>query len=400
MGHEMITEKSQLPPKQRIEEARLRICSRCIYDERVASIRFDEEGVCNYCRQVDSLKAQYGTGTAVGEAKLAEIVEDIKRAGHGRKYDCVVGVSGGTDSSYLVYLAKTWGLKPLAVHYDNTWNSAIATQNIRKVLRAFDVDLYTHVVNNKEVDDIFRSFFMAGVAEIEASTDLGYAEILRRAASHYGVKYILEGHSFVAEGVTPLGRNYFDGKYIKSIHSRFGRMKMQTYPLMTFSRFMRWSLVERIKMIRPFWYIAYSKEAAREYLTRDLGWQYYGGHHLENRMTAFYHSVYLPRKFGADMRNNTLSALARNGIMSRADAWAEYNTPPLIEDELVSYFRKRLGLSDSEYESVMAAPPKSWQEYPTYKKRFERLRPLFAVLAKANLVPMSFYLKYCFPVKS
>lgn len=376
------------------------VCSRCIYDARVPAIRFDERGVCNYCRQVDDLKAQYGTGTPESEKKFLAIVEEIKRRGRGKPYDCVIGVSGGTDSSYMCFLAKRWGLRPLAVHYDNTWNSAIATQNIHKVLKALDIDLQTHVVNNKEADDIFRSFFIAGVAEIEASTDLGYAETLRRVASRHGVQYVLEGHSFVTEGITPLGRNYFDGKYIQSIHRKYGRMKMETYPLMTFARFMRWSLLRRIQMIRPFWYLDYSKEDAREFLTREYGWQYYGGHHLENRMTAFYHGVYMPQKFGSDLRNNTLAALARNGIMGREEAWAEYNTLPKVEDELVGYFKKRLGFTAEEYEGIMASPPHSWTEFPTYKKRFERLRPLFKILAKANLVPMSFYLKYCFPAKA
>ena len=129
-------------------------------------------------------------------------------------------------------------------------------------------------------------------------------------------------------------------------------------------------------------------------------WAYYGGHHLENRITSYAHSVYLPHKFNADMRNNTLSARVRNGTMSRADAWAEYNTPPYVEEELVSYFKKRLDLSDQQYDQVMQAPPRNWTDYPTYKKRFEHLRPLFHALAKANLVPMSFYLKYCFPAKA
>lgn len=380
-----------------IINAGVKICTRCIYDERVAAISFDADGVCNYCRQVESLLAQYGTGTELGEKKFSSIVEKIKDEGKNKKYDCVIGVSGGTDSSYMVYLAKQLGLRPLAVHYDNTWNSAIATQNIRKVLSALNVDLYTHVVDNKEVDDIFRSFFYAGVAEIEAATDLALAETMYRAAAKYGVKYVLEGHSFVTEGITPVGRNYFDGKYIQSIHRIFGRRLMKSYPLMTFSRFIWWSAVARIRKIRPFWYIHYSKEDAREFLEKEFGWEYYGGHHLENRMTAYYHGIYLPQKFNTDMRNNTLSALARRGSVSREYAWAEYNTPPKVEDELLTYFKKRLELSNEEYERIMSEPPKSWHDYPTYKKRFERLRPFFAVLAKANLVPMSFYLKYCFP---
>jgi N-acetyl sugar amidotransferase len=385
---------------QSIKEAKIKVCHRCIYDERVNGISFDEAGVCNYCHQVDDLKKQYGTETERGKTMLHHIVDDIKLAGKGKRYDCVIGVSGGTDSSYMVYLAKQWDLRPLAVHYDNTWNSAIATQNIRKVLSALDVDLYTHVIDNKESDDIFKSFFLAGVAEIEAATDLALAEVMYRAAWKHGVKYVLEGHSFVTEGITPVGRNYFDGKYIQSIHKMFGHRPMKTYPLMTFSRFLWWSSVARIRKIRPFWYITYTKEDARSFLEKEYGWKYYGGHHLENRMTAFYHGIYLPQKFGADLRNNTLSALARIGNISRDEAWAEYNTPPKVEDELLPYFKKRLELSDEEYECIMREPPKSWQDYPTYKKRFERLRPLFAMLAKTNLVPMSFYLKYCFPAKA
>lgn len=377
----------------------LKICSRCIYDERVSAIRFDADGVCNYCHQVDDLKAQYATGMPEGIQKLESIIDDIKRDGHGKPYDCVVGVSGGTDSSYLMVLAKRWGLRPLAVHYDNTWNTAISTQNIRKVLHALDVDLYTHVVDNKEADDIFKSFFLAGVAEIEASTDLALAETTYRAAAKYGIKTVLEGHSFVTEGITPVGRNYFDGRYIQAIHKRFGTRPMRSYPLMTFWRFIWWSCFARIKKVRPLWYIDYSKEEARAYLEREFDWRYYGGHHLENRMTAFFHGIYAPQKFGTDFRNNTLSAQVRNGQLDRATAWMEYSAPPVVEDELLPYFKKRLRISDDEYESVMAKAPKSWYEYPTYKKRFEMLRPLFAFLAHRNLVPMSFYLKYCFPAK-
>ena len=374
-----------------------RVCSRCIYDERVPAIAFDDAGVCNYCHQVDDLVDQYGTGREKGKRKFEETVESIKRDGHKKRYDCVIGVSGGTDSSYMLHLAREYGLRPLAVHYDNTWNSSIATLNIHRVLKGLDIDLHTWVVNNKEVDDIFRAFMLAGVPEIEASTDLALAEVMYRAAHAQGIKYILEGHSFVTEGISPLGKNYFDGQYVRSIHRRFGRRRMKTYPLMTFSRFVYWSALARIKKIRPFWYLSYSKEDARAFLEREYGWEYYGGHHLENRMTAFFHSVYAPTKFNADFRNNTLSALVRNGMMSRTEAWNRYNEPPHVEEELVGYVRKRLELSEAEYDAIMASPPRSWREFPTYKKRFERLRPLFYALAKAELVPMSFYLKYCFP---
>lgn len=293
------------------------------------------------------------------------------------------------------------GLRPLAVHYDNTFNTATATQNIRKITSKLNIDLYTYVVDNVEIEDIYRSFFKASVPEIDASTDIALAEILYRAASKYGVKYIIEGHSYMEEGITPLGKNYFDGKYIASIQKQFGKMKIKSFPNMPFWTFIKWIAFKRIKKIRPFWYMDYSKEEAKELLKKEYGWEDYGGHHLENRMTAFYHSIYSPKKFDIDYRNNTLSAKVRNGKMNRKDAIKEYyETPPFIEEGLVAYIKKRLNFSDKEFEEVMNLKPKYWYEYPTYKKRFERLRPFFFLLQKSNLVPRSFYMKYCFPVKN
>ncbi|MBS1920196.1 MAG: N-acetyl sugar amidotransferase [Bacteroidetes bacterium] len=372
----------------------LKICSRCIYDERVPKITFDENGVCNYCKMSDDLVKQYKTGTAQGEEELKRIIEKIKKTGKKKKYDCVVGVSGGTDSSYMLAKAVEWGLRPLAVHYDNTWNSAIATENIRKVSKALNVDLFTLVVDNKEADDIFRAFFLSGVPELDCSTDIALAETLYRAANKYQVKYILEGHSFIAEGVSPMGNNYFDGKYIMDIHSKFGKKKMKTFPNMTFSSFMKWILIKRIKKIRPLWYIDYSKEDARKHLEEHYGWQYYGGHHLENRITAFLHTVYNPQKFGIDNRNWSLAAAVRNGLMPREEALAIYQTPIKPDKELIDYFKKRLELTEEEYSRVMNGEKRTYRDFKTYKKRFEALRPMFYVLAKAHLVPMSFYIKY------
>jgi N-acetyl sugar amidotransferase len=379
-----------------ILKTNLKVCSRCIYDERVSEITFDEKGICNYCYQIEKLRQEYCTGKKKGNENLKKIIIKIKKSGEGKKYDCVIGISGGTDSSYLLYLAKEWGLKPLAVHYDNTWNSSIATQNIRKILSALDIDLYTYVVDNKESDDIFKSFFLADVSEIEGPTDLALAEVMYRAAFKHKIKYIFEGHSYVTEGITPVGRNYFDGRYIRSIHNKFGNLPMKTYPLMTFSRFLFWTVIARIRKIRPFWYIEYNKEEARNFLEKNYDWKYYGGHHLENKMTSFFQSVYAPQKFNSDFRNNTLAALVREGIVSRKYAWNEYKKTPFIEKGLVEYFIKRLNLTNDKYQEIMSRPPKSWMQYPNYKKYFEILKPLFFFLAKLNLVPMSFYLKYCF----
>lgn len=371
-----------------------RMCSRCIYDTKIPKITFDDAGVCNYCQMIENLKIQYNTGTPAGESEFFKIIDQIKRDGKGKKYDCIVGVSGGTDSSYMIVKSIEWGLRPLAVHYDNTWNTAVATENIRKILTKLNVDLYTHVVDNKESDDIFKSFFLANVPEIDGPTDIALAETMYRAAAKYRVKYVLEGHSFMAEGVSPLSTTYVDGGYIADVHSKFGKLKMQTFPNMTFAAFMKWILFYRIKKIRPLWYINYSKDDARTLLEKEFGWKYYGGHHLENRMTAFNHSIYYPKKFKIDQRNNSLSAAVRAGLMSRDDAIAEYAKEPYAEHELEQYFIKRIGISSEEYMRIMSGEKKTYRDYKSYKNRFEILRPLFYLLAKVNLVPMSFYIKY------
>ncbi len=377
----------------------MRICSRCIYDDRTPSIVFDENGICSYCKQIDSLAEMFSTGQKKGEDELKKIIEQIKIEGKNKKYDCALGVSGGTDSSYLLYKAVEWGLRPLAVHYDNTWNTAISTQNITKITQKLNVDLFTIVVDNKEADDLLRSFFVSGSSDLDAPTDLALSETMYRAASKFGIKYVLEGHSFVAEGVSPLRNSYVDGKYIESVHKEFGRVPLKTFPNMKFLTFLKWTLFKRIKKIRPLWYINYSKQDAQIFLKEFCGWEYYGGHHLENRISAFSHSYFLPKRFNIDQRNNSLSAAVRNGLLSREEAIKEYSSQPHLEDGLVEYFKKRLNFSDEEFEKYMKAPAKSYTDFKTYKKRFEFFRPLFFSLAKLNLVPMSFYLKYCFPIK-
>jgi N-acetyl sugar amidotransferase len=376
----------------------MKICNRCIYDENVPGISFDEQNICNYCRQVEILLSDYKTGLPQGKLMLNQLFDEIRKAGLGKKYDCVVGVSGGTDSSFMLYKCREWGLRPLAVHYDNTWNSAIATENIRKVTKSLDVDLYTYVIDNKESDDIFKSFLLAGVPEFDASTDIAFAQVLRSAAAKYGIKYILEGHSFVEEGVSPQGKNYFDGKYIESVHKKYGKLKMKTYPNLTFFQFMKWVLIYRQKFIRPLWYINYSKVEAKEILKKETGWQDYGGHHLENRSSAFFHLIYQPKRFGIDNRNWTLSARVRSGQLTHKEALEIYNSPISEANELEEYVKKRLGLTDKEYDSVLNGTKRSFRDFKTYKKRFERLRPFFKILADKNLVPRSFYIKYCFPL--
>jgi hypothetical protein len=373
-----------------------KICSRCIYDHSIPDIAFDENGICSYCNLLDDIQRTYGTAGEKGQFLFENVLTEIKQKGKGNKYDCIIGVSGGTDSSYLLYASvKLWGLRPLAVHFDNTWNSSIASMNIYRVLNSLNIDLYTHVVSNKEMDDIYKSFFFAGVPELEASVDLGYAYLLRKIAQKFRVKFILEGHSFLEEGITPLGKNYFDGRYIKSIHKKYGIVNLKTYPLMTFSRFVRSILFFSPRFIRPLWYVKYTKIEARKILTQEFDWQYYGGHHLENLMASFLHRVYLPQKFHIDLRLNEISAMVRTGQITREKGLALFNDPTADSRILVEYVTKRLGLDLGKYEEIMNAEPKYWQSFPTYKRYFEFFGAFFLLMAKFNRVPMSFYIKYC-----
>ncbi len=371
-------------------------CTRCIYDIETPSIKFDDRGVCNYCKASEDLNQQYPTGLE-GQRKLEQIVDEIKKAGRGKPYDVVVGVSGGCDSSYMLIKAKEFGLRPLAVHFDNTWNTTIATTNIHTMLDKLKIDLFTHVVDNEEYDDILRAFLKAGVIDIETPTDIGLATTLYMAAAKYGIQYQFEGHSFRTEGIGPLGWFYIDGKYIESVVREFGNYrqhKLKTFPNLWFSKFMKYTLYNRIKKIRPLYWMDYDKEATKKMLSAEYGWQWYGGHHLENRFTVFLHSYYAPRRFGLDTRVLGNSALVRSGQLDRTEAIAMLQEPFVFDTEILGIVKKRLGFTDREFEDLFKQPTRTWKQFKTYKPLFERLRPFFYLLMKAQLVPQSFYVKY------
>lgn len=374
------------------------MCSRCIITSDVPRAKLDESDVCFYCGLHDSLDAQYPIGPE-SIAALAAFAERIKRdaKANGSKYDCILGVSGGTDSSFLAHALVGLGVKPLAVHFDNTWNSPTATGNIYAVLDKLDIALETYVVDNSEYDDIYRSFMLAGVKDIEAPTDIGFMGVLYRAAEKHGIKHIVEGHSFRTEGVSPMGWLYMDGGYIEDVHRQHGTVPMKTFPNMAFRDFLRWSTWNAIQRTRPLYWLDYRKEDAKKFLAETFGWKWYGGHHLENRFTAFYHTYFLPKRWGINFRQIELSALVRSGQLERDDAIEQLLAPRQGDAELIAMVKKRLGFSDEEFDSVMTLPKRSYREFATYKRRFERLRPLFWVLWKLNRVPKSFYEKFCKP---
>ena len=370
------------------------ICSRCIYDSSIPYIHFNENGVCNYCLQYDELDKMYPTGDE-GMAYLKQLAAQIKKEQKNKKYDVVVGVSGGTDSSYMMYLAKeVLGLRVLAAHFDNTWNSKIAVENIRCVTEKLGIDLYTHVVDNDEYNDVFHSFLQASVPDIDTPSDLALATVHYMACRKFGIKYIFEGHSFRTEGISPHGWFYMDAKYIASVQKKFGNRALKTLPSLWMSHWLKWIIVDKIKKIRPLYYLDYNKEEVKKFLSAQYGWQYYGGHHMENRTAYFTNNYWLPKKFGYDLRYCEFSALVRSGQWTREEALEAIQQEKPFDAGILVEIYKRLGISEEEFIRLMAAPNKSFRDYPTYKKTFERLRWFFYLLVQANLVPLSFYLKY------
>lgn len=373
------------------------ICTRCIFDTSVPNIEFDADGVCNYCLQIDELEKQFPNGEE-GRQRLSDLVAEMKAAGKGRKYDALIGVSGGCDSSYLMHvLAKEHGLRLLAVHFDNTWNSTIATENIHKMTRALGIDLHTHVVDAREFDDLHLAFMKSGVMDVETPTDIGLAATMGLAAEKFKIKYRIDGHSFRTEGSAPMGLIYMDARYVKDVHNHYGTMPIKTFPNLWLHRQLRWMLMRNIKTVRPLYFMDYDKEAAKKLLSELYDWTWYGGHHLENRTASFYHSYLLPKRWNVDMRIIGYSAQVRDGRMVRDEALELMTHDPHLEDGLLAYYQKRLGLTDYDLQSLMTQPYRYYVDFKTYKKLFERMRPFFYLMAKTRRVPWSFYIKYTLP---
>ena len=370
------------------------VCVRCLFDDKVPSITFDENGMCSYCKLYDEMNDKW-PGGLVGTVKLMQIAKEVKRAGRNKPWDCIVGVSGGCDSSYMLYkLKQTYGLRPLAVHFDNTWNSKVATQNIFQICKELDIELQTLVVDNKEFENIQRAFLQSGTVDIETPSDIGLAATLYRVAHEHGIKYIFEGHNFRTEGSWPLGWLYMDGRYIKSICKQYGWYPFKTFPNMLMKDMFHWMVWHGIKKIRPWWYWDTPKETVIKFLEERFGWTWYGGHHLENRFCAFYHSWFMPGRFHLDTRDNGFSALIRSGQLSRKGALGMMGHSPYMEPLLEHKVITRLGYKKPEFGRILLLPRKTFRDFKTYKKWFEFLRPLFWLLAKFNRIPWTFYEKY------
>ena len=356
----------------------IRICSRCVMDATAVEIEFYDDGRCNFCKNYDENITRDLHDDAEGAAQLEAMIEEIKRQGKNKQYDCLIGLSGGVDSSYVAYLvARKYGLRTLAVHLDNGWNSELSVANIEKLVKTLDIDLYTHVLDWNEFRDIQASFLKSSISNVEIPTDHAIWAVLIKTAAKMNISYIIAGNNVVTESIMPESWLYGskDSKLIRSIHKRFGRVKMRTFPYLSTFDYVQNLLVRGIRWVPILNYIDFNKAAAKQLLIDELGWRDYGGKHYESIFTRFFHAYYLPAKFGYDLRKSYNSALVCSGQITRDEALAELQTPPAPAEMIAqdrAYVLKKLGLSEEQFSEILRAPNKTADDYPNNSKLWAR----------------------------
>lgn len=365
-------------------------CNRCVMDTSDPDIVFDQNGVCNHCTEFfDHISKQVYQGLE-SDVKLEKLIEKVKQKGTNKKYDCIIGVSGGVDSIYLSYLAKQWGLNPLAVHMDNGWDSKIAVLNIKKAMDKIGIDLYTYVLDWEEFKDLQLSFLKASVPEVENPTDMGIPGVLHRVAVKYKIKYILSGGNYATEGILPKSYQYNpkDLKYLQNIQKTFGNLKLVDFPKFGYFQESYYKVVNGIKILYPLNLIPFNKKDAVEFLKTELNWEDYGGKHHESIYTKFVQSYYLPEKFKIDYRRATYSTQICAGEITREHAIEELKKLSFdatkINEELV-YVAKKFDLSIDEFKQILNLPPKRYYIYPNDKKWLE-----FVYQTYKNLINFSY----------
>jgi len=363
-------------------------------DDTVPGITFDNNGECTFCKIHDDLENKYPLNEETPE-KLKAIVNKIKNDGKGKKYDCIVGVSGGRDSTYTLYNTVKLGLKPLAVHFDNGWNSEIAVQNIKSACEKLNVDLHTHVADWEEFKDLQRSFLFASVPDAEVPTDWVIFSVLFSEAAKYKVKHIIHGHSFRTEGTTPLTWTYMDGKYVADVQKQFGTKKLKSFPNMGVLKYIYYSMIKRIKQVRILYYYDYNERNVLEALENNLDWKNYGDKHHESKYTAFFQAYILTRKYNIDKRKLHYSAKVRNRQLTRKEALEIIAKDPYTGGtELLDYCLKKLDLTYEDFDKIMNTPIKSFKDYNSYYPLVKVLKKPIHWGNKIGIIPDTVYKKY------
>ncbi len=345
-------------------------CDRCIMDTSDPDITFNENGFCNHCEEYFTKEKRFVLKGEEGRKKLEKIVEMIKEEEKEKKYDCVLGVSGGTDSSYVAYLAKKFGLRVLLLNLNNGYDTEIAQKNIKNIVNKTGFDIYNYKVDWQEFRDLQLSYLNASVVDVEVASDHAIMAATYNIASEYKLRYILSGTNIVTEGIMPKSWNYQknDLRNLKDIHKKFGKFKLKTYPTMGLLKWLYYRVIKRIRLIEFLNYLDYNKDEVKKLLKDEFDWKDYTGKHYESRFTKFYQTYILPKKFNIDKRKAHFSTLICSGQMTKDEALKELLKPLYNELELKKekkFILDRLQISDEEFEDLMKKPVKKHEEYAT-----------------------------------
>lgn len=347
------------------------ICKQCVMDTSDPWITFDSEGVCNHCRNFETNIKPYWFPNALGAKLLADYAKEIQKYGKNKEYDCIIGVSGGVDSSYLLYVAvEIMNLRPLAVHVDAGWNSELAVRNIENLTKGLNIDLFTFVIDWAEMRDLQLAYLKSSLANQDVPQDHAFFAKLYEFAIKQDIKYVLTGSNFATESILPRawGYNAKDSLQLLAIHKRFGKIKLKTFPISgLFRSYIYYPYLRQMKIVSPLNYLPFNKDEAIKFLSERFGWIYYGGKHYESRWTKFFQSYYLPKKFGYDKRRAHLSSLIVSGQLTREDALEQLEVPPYDETVIVQdieFISKKLGLKPKDLDDLINLPNKEFTDYP------------------------------------
>ena len=354
------------------------ICKRCVMDTSDPEITFDEKGNCNHC---DDFFKKYKNKIYHGEEsdrQLEIIVNKIKQAKGKNKYDCLVGMSGGVDSSYVAYKAVQLGLNPLAVHVDTGWDSEESVNNIKNVCNKLNIDYQSYVLNWEEFKDIQLSILKSSIVEVEIPTDVAVIGATHKIASENNIKFNISGGNLATEGILPYLWFYDckDLRLLKSIQKRFGKNSLKTFPDFGYRKEIYYKLIRRIRLIYLLNYLPYSKEDAIKTLENEVNWKNYGGKHHESVYTRFVQSYFQPVKFNLDYRRATFSTQICTGEITREYALEELKNKPYDPEKIEAekdYIAKKLGITLKEFEEILNSPPKSYKDYPNNEKKLKFL---------------------------
>ncbi len=351
------------------------ICSRCVMDTSDPDIVFDSEGICNHCTDYLELRKNHKPYTKEeSKPKLEAIAKEIKNTGKNRKYDCIVGISGGVDSCYTAYLCKQMGLRVLLMHMDNGWDSEIAVKNIKTIAQKLDYDYMSYVMDWEEFREIQLGFIKSSIVDIEMPTDIGIPASIFKIATKHNIKYIISGGNLSAEGILPLQWGYHvlkDIKLYKHIVKNYSSKKLSKIPTIGLLGDFYFKFVKRIKRVYILNYYPFDKDKAKAFLIKELGWIDYGGKHHESKITAFWQSYVMPTKYNMDYRRATFSSQICSNQISRDKALELLKPLPYDVSKIQldkEFIAKKYGVSTSEFDGYLSLPPKTYKDFPNNKK--------------------------------